>query len=127
MNKPIYLLTFLILTACQPFQDYETVDDFKPVNEALWVAEGNLKPYPFTVKYGNIACTMNAVYFFPDDTANDESQVGLALNRLAEDSLKKDNIQPTMTNTIKSNHDLSEAISIGLDICKKVKAQLASK
>lgn len=56
MNKPIYLL---LLIACQPVQDYEIFDDVKSVNQALRVVDGNVKPYPFTIKHGNMACTMN--------------------------------------------------------------------
>jgi hypothetical protein len=120
MNKPIYLI-ILLLTACQPIQDAEVfVDDDIAVNQSLWKIDGNTKPYPFTVKYGNIACTMNEVYFYPNDTANDESQVGLPINRLAEISLRRFNMKPTMANTIKPNADLSEVINIGLDVCEKM-------
>lgn len=123
MNKPIYLLVLLMLTACQPVQDHEIFDDVKSVNQALWVVEGNVKPYPFTVNYGNIACTTNEVYFFPDDTVDDESQIGLPLNKLAELSLKKNKTQPTVKKTIKPDAGLSEAIIMGLNICKKIDQQ----
>ena len=70
---------------------------------------------------------MNEVYFFPNDTVNDESQTGLPLNRLAQIKLKKDDIQPTVKNTIKTDADLSEAILMGLDICRKVNEQFNNR
>ncbi|WP_201554480.1 hypothetical protein [Psychrobacter sp. 72-O-c] len=119
MNKAIYLI-ILLLTACQPIQDNKAViDDDIEVSQSLWQTEGNVTPYPFTVDYGNIACTMNEVYFFPTDTANDESQIGLPINRLAEISLRQDKMKPAVANTIKPNADLSEVVQIGLGVCKK--------
>ncbi len=81
-------------------------------------------PYPFTAEYGEIACSMNEVYFFPSDTANDESQIRLPINRLAQISLERDNMKPNVANTLKSNADLSELIKIDLDICEKVSLKL---
>lgn len=121
MDKLICLI-LLTLTACQPIQ---IDDDLIKVSQSEWAIMGNTNPYPFTAEYGEIACSMNEVYFFPTDTANDESQIGLPLNRLADDSLKRDNIKPTVANTIKANADLSEAVQVGLDVCNKVKSQIA--
>ena len=127
MNKPIYLLIFLILTACYPAVDDEVIDDFEAISEALWTIKGYADPYPFTVKFGNIACTMNEVYFFPNDTVNDASQMALPLNKLAQMKLKTENIQPTVKNTIKTDANLSEAIRIGLNICRKSNEQFNNR
>jgi len=70
MNKPVYLI-LILLTACQPVQNID--DDFVQISKSQWTAVDNIKPYPFTVEYGEVACSMNEVYFFPNDTANDES------------------------------------------------------
>lgn len=125
MDKLLYLI-LLLLTACQPIQaDDVIIDNDIAVNEMLWAMEGNATPYPFTVEYGNIACSMNEVYFYPDNTANDESQLGQPVNRLAQLSLERDNMTPTVANTIKANADLSDVIKIGLNICKQVNLQFS--
>lgn len=124
MNKliPIILLS---LTACQPIDDtFDDTDDFIRVNEFYWSTFGNVKPYPFTTQFGDIACSMNEVSFFPDDTANDESQVGLPLNKIAEQRQNESGIKSTVKNAIKPNADLSEAIRMGLDRCEQTKARL---
>ena len=124
MHRFIYLLLLLSLTACQPVQtDDIFYDDDKSINKSLWTMEGNTTPYPFTVKYGNITCSMKKVYFYPNDTANDESQIGQPVNRLAQLSLERNNITSTVANTIKANADLSDVIKIGLNICKQVDLQ----
>ncbi len=122
MNKLVFL-TLLSLTACQPNEDtYIDTDNDIEVSEVFWAANDNVKPYPFTTEYGDIACSMNEVYFYPDDSANDESQIGLPLNKLAEVRLKEAKLKPTVANAIKPHADLSEAIRMGLDHCKKVKS-----
>ncbi len=123
MNKLVFL-TLLSLTACQPMQEID--DDFIKVSQTQWAAMNNINPFPFTVEYGEIACSSNEVYFFPNDTANDESLNGWPLNKLAETRLKEAKFKPTVANTIKPNADLSEAIRIGLDHCEKVRSQVAS-
>ena len=67
---------------------------------------------------------MNEVYFYPDSTADDESQIGFPLNKLAQQRQDAIGMKPTVSNAIKPNADLSEAIRMGLDRCKQRKAQL---
>ena len=74
--------------------------------------------------YGHITCSLNEVTYYPDDTINDESQVGLPLNKLAQHRQAESGIKATVPNAIKPNADLSEAIRMGLDRCKQTKAQL---
>lgn len=124
MNKiiPIILLS---LTACQPIDNtVNDTDDFIRVNELYWSTFGNVKPYPFTAQFGDIACSMNEVSFFPNNTANDESQIGLPLNKLAQQRQDAIGMKPTVSNAIKPNADLTEAIRMGLNRCKQRKAQL---
>ena len=125
----MYKLAFialLLLTSCKPiYSDEVIIDDAIGINKGLWVIDGNVKPYPFTTDYGYIACSMNEVYYYPDYTADDETQIGLPVNRLAQNKLKQDGLKPTVINAIKPNADLSEAIKIGLDHCKKVNRQVA--
>ena len=124
MNKliPIILLS---LTACQPIDNtVNDTDDFIRVNEFYWSTFGNVKPYPFTTQFGDIACSMNEVSFFPNNTADDESQVGLPLNKIAEQRQDESGIKSTVKNAIKPNADLSEAIRMGLDRCEQTKARL---
>lgn len=124
MNKliPIILLS---LTACQPIDNtVNDTDDFIRVNEFYWSTFGNVKPYPFTTQFGDIACSMNEVSFFPNNTADDELQVGLPLNKIAEQRQDESSIKSTVKNAIKPNADLSEAIRMGLDRCEQTKAQL---
>ena len=124
MNKLI-LIILLSLTACQPIEDHDSdIDDYIAVSDIFWSSDGNVKPYPFTAKYGHIACSFNEVDFYPNDTANDESSIGWPLNKVAQDSLKADGMKPNVENTIKPNADLSEAIRMGLDRCKQVQQQL---
>ncbi len=123
MNKLI--LITLLLTACQPIDNtVNDTDDFIRVDEFYWSTFGNVKPYPFTTQFGDIACSMNEVYFYPDDTADDEWQVGLPLNKLAQQRQDAIGMKPTVSNAIKPNADLSEAIRMGLDRCKQTKARL---
>lgn len=71
MNKliPIILLS---LTACQPSKNtIDNVDDAITVHDLYWSGYGNVEPYPFTTEYGHIACSLNEVTYYPD-----ESQVG---------------------------------------------------
>ena len=118
-------MILLSLTACQPIEnEVDYSDDFIRVASFYWSTFGNVKPYPFTTEFGDIACSMNEVSFFPDDTANDESQVGLPLNKLAQQRQNESGIKSTVKNAIKPNADLSEAIRMGLDKCKQRKAQL---
>ncbi len=123
MNKSCFLI-LLLLTACQPVQGLD--DDFIKVSSSQWVSMNTHAPYPFTAESGEIACSMNEVYFYPDDTANDESQIGWPLNDSAKASLEQDGLTPTVTNVIKPDADLAEAVQIGLDHCKKVESQVAS-
>lgn len=124
MNKLI-LMILLSLTACQPIDNtMNDTDDFIRVNEFYWSTFGNVKPYPFTTQFGDIACSMNEVSFFPKNTADDESQVGLPLNKIAEQRQDESGIKSTVKNAIKPNADLSEAIRMGLDRCKQTKARL---
>lgn len=124
MNKLI-LMILLSLTACQPINptvDY--VDDAIRVTAFYWSSYGNVKPYPFTTEYGYIGCSMNEVTFFPNDTVNDDSQVGLPLNKLAQYRQNKIGMEPTVPDAIKPNADLSESIRMGLDRCKRVQKRL---
>ena len=124
MNKliPIILLS---LTACRPIDNtVNDTDDFIRVNEFYWSTFGNVKPYPFTTQFGDIACSMNEVSFFPNNTADDELQVGLPLNKIAEQKQNESGIKSTVKNAIKPNADLSEAIRMGLDRCEQTKARL---
>ena len=124
MNKLIFMI-LLSLTACQPIADYNTdTDDDIAVVDIFWSSYGNVKPYPFTTKSGHIACSFNEVYFYLDDTANDESSIGWPLNKVAQDSLKSSGMKPNVENAIKPNADLSEAIRMGLDRCKQVQQRL---
>ena len=124
MNKLI-LMTLISLTACQPIDNtVNDTDDFIRVNEFYWSTFGNVKPYPFTTEFGDIACSMNEVSFFPNNTADDESQVGLPLNKLAQQRQDEIGMKPTVSNAIKPNADLSEAIKMGLDRCKQTKVRL---
>lgn len=124
MNKliPIILLS---LTACQPSKNtVDNIDDAITVHDLYWSGYGNVEPYPFTTEYGHIACSLNEVTYYPDDTINDESQVGLPLNKLAQQRQDENGITTTVPNAIKPNADLSEAIRMGLDRCKQVQQQL---
>ena len=120
-------MILLSLTACQPIDrkvNDTVTDDVISVHDFYWSAYENVKPYPFTTKYGYIACSMNEVTFFPDDTIDDESQVGLPLNKLAQRRQNESNMKPTVKNAIKPDADLSEAIRMGLDRCKQTEARL---
>ena len=118
-------MLLLLLTACQPVEkEIDDTDELIRVHEFYWSTYGNIKPYPFTTESGEIACSMNEVSFFPDNTANDESQVGLPLNKIAEQRQNESGIKSTVKNAIKPNADLSEAIRMGLDRCKQREAQL---
>ena len=118
-------MLLLLLTACQPIDNkFENIDDFIRVNEFYWSTYGNVKPYPFTTKDGHIACSMNEVEFYPNNTADDESQIGWPLNKLAQQRQAEIGMKPTVSNAIKPNADLSEAIRMGLDRCKQTKARL---
>ena len=119
--KNIILLLPLLLIACQPV----FVDDTVSINKADWLAMNSDKPYPFTTDSGHIACSMNEVYYFPNDTVNDESNNGLPLNKLAQIRSQQEKITPNVENAIIPNADLSEAIRIGLDHCQKVQKQSA--
>ena len=124
MNKLIPMI-LLSLTACQPIDDtVSDTDDVIEVNDIYWSSYGNVEPYPFTTKYGHIACSLNEVTYYPDDTINDESQVGLPLNKLAQKRQDEIGMKPTVSNAIKPNADLSEVIRMGLDRCKQTKARL---
>lgn len=114
--KNIILLFPLLLIACQPV----VLDDTVSINKADWLAMNSDKPYPFTTDSGNIACSMNEVYYFPNDTINNELSNGLPLNKLAQARSKQAEITPNVENAIIPNADLSEAIRIGLDHCQKV-------
>ena len=118
-------MTLLSLTACQPIDNtVNDTDDVIMVTDFYWSTYGNVKPYPFTTKSGYIACSLDEVYFYPDDTADDESQIGFPLNKLAQQRQAAIGMKPTVSNAIKPNADLSEAIRMGLDRCKQRKAQL---
>jgi hypothetical protein len=124
MNKLIPMI-LLSLTACQPIDDtVSDTDDVIEVNDIYWSSYGNVEPYPFTTQYGHIACSLDEVTYYPNDTINDESQVGLPLNKLAQQRQDDSNIEPTVKNAIKPNADLSEAIRMGLDRCKQVQQRL---
>ena len=79
------VMALLALTACQDSTNRSTemLDDFRQVKELQWNGD---KPYPFTTD-GHIACSMGEVYFYPDDTANDESQTATPLNPTAKYAL----------------------------------------
>lgn len=65
-------MTLLSLTACPPIEnEVDYTDDFIRVNEFYWSTFGNVKPYPFTTEFGDIACSINEVSFFPNNTADD--------------------------------------------------------
>ena len=113
------MLLPLLLIACQPV----LLDDTVSINKADWLSMNNDKPYPFTTDNGYIGCSMNEVYYFPNDTVNDESNNGLPLNKLAQIRLQREKITPNVENAIIPNADLSEAIRIGLDHCQKVQNQ----
>lgn len=117
----------MLFTACQPI-DYTVndtgTDDVIRVTNFYWSTDGNVKPYLFTTKHGHIACSMNEVTFFTDDTINDESQMGLPLNKLAQLRQAESDIKVTVSNAIKVNADLSEAIRRGLDRCKETSLRL---
>lgn len=124
MNKLIPMI-LLSLTACQPIDDtVSDTDDVIEVNDIYWSSYGNVEPYPFTTQYGHIACSLDEVTYYPDDTINDESLVGLPLNKLAQKRQDDSNVEPTVKNVIKPNADLSEAIRMGLERCKQVKQRL---
>lgn len=123
--KKLALIFFISLTACQPFDDIASdTDDDIEVSEVYWSSYGNVKPYPFTTSYGNIACSLNEVSFYPDDTANDESAIGFPLNKLAQIRQKASGVTANVENTIKRDADLSEAIRMGLDRCKQTDERL---
>ena len=102
--KKLALIFFISLTACQPFDDIASdTDDDIEVSEVYWSSYGNVKPYPFTTSYGNIACSLNEVSFYPDDTANDESTIGFPLNKLAQIRQKASGVTANVENTITSS------------------------
>ncbi|WP_298970611.1 hypothetical protein [uncultured Psychrobacter sp.] len=121
--KSLIFLVLLSLTACQ---SVNVDDDTIEVSKADWSAMGNSTPYPFTTDSGHIACSMNEVYYFPDDTVNDESNNGLPLNKLAQTRSQQSGIAPNVQNAIIPDAELSEAIRMGLDHCEKVKEQVAA-
>ena len=83
--KKLISMILLSLTACQPSDNIvDNFDDVITVHDLYWSTYDNVKPYPFTTEYGHIACSLNEVTYYPDDTINDESQVGLPLNKLAQ-------------------------------------------
>ncbi|KAA0912815.1 hypothetical protein [Psychrobacter sp. ANT_WB68] len=123
--KKLAFIFLISLTACRPFDDIDSdTDDYIGVSEVHWSSYGNVKPYPFTTSYGNIACSLNEVSFYPDDTANDELTIGFPLNKLAQIRQKTSGVTANVKNTIKRDADLSEAIRMGLDRCKQTEERL---
>ncbi|WP_227430392.1 hypothetical protein [Psychrobacter sp. I-STPA6b] len=109
--RKLSIALLLTLSGCQQ----TPVDDFVKVSQASWTAN---TPYPFTTD-GEITCVRDAVYFYPDDTANDESQVGQPLNDEAVELNKKAGLTATVPNSIKGS--LSDAdIQILLGMCPNI-------
>ncbi|WP_259365211.1 hypothetical protein [Psychrobacter sp. GP33] len=124
--KLIMSLSTVAIVACTPAlkeQEDSYGAGFITVNETLWAVD-HTKPYPFTVAYGEIVCGLPhrglgpQVYFMPENFT-DESYIGTPLNQAAADSLERDGDRPNVPYSIKKGADLSEAIQIGLKVCKE--------
>ena len=89
--------------------------DTLPIDEKSWNSLG-YQNYPFLTN-GDLACTSDEIYFYPENSFN-ENAVGTPLNRKAEYSIKQHGWQVNVPYKIKQGADLTQAIKIGLDICK---------
>lgn len=114
MQKSI-LIVFLLLTAC--VQDYEIKPEHKMVTRNDWEASHN-KPYPFLVEKGAIACVLGRVYFYPDDSIDDEAAIGYAVNKAAKDADKKANIFRDISVVSVDNASVDEVVEDGIKLCK---------
>lgn len=134
LNTIVYIalgLSLFGLVSCMPIAEDDDMSygsGYVIVTETFWGFE-NLKPYPFTVEYGEIVCGQphagigRQVFFLPENLT-DESYIGTPLNKAASNSLKQDGDIPNVPYTIKLGADLSEAIQIGLRVCDKQKEYL---
>ena len=124
MKKGIFISLFLLLSACQRVEPpepnitinnnkFEVNGDTIVVDEVRW-KWAKLGDYPFTVG-GDLACSNDSVEFYPNELH--EQDIGLPLNKIAQDDFKKSNLTPNVINSIKPNADLSQAIRLGLMIC----------
>lgn len=71
--------------------------------------------YPFSTE-GDLACTSNAVFFYPEQSFT-ETSIGTPLNQEAVNFLNDQHWQATVPNRVKPGADLRKAISLGLSIC----------
>ena len=126
MKKGIFISLFLLLSACtrvEPPPKEPTIKinsiEFKVNGDTILIDEirwkwAKLGDYPFTTG-GDLACSNNSVEFYPDSFH--EQDIGLPLNKVAQERFKQANLTPNVANVIKTNTDLSQAVKLGLIIC----------
>lgn len=91
--------------------DLEVNGDTVQVNNFVWSKMG-LKNYPFTT-HGDIACSGNAIYFFPDDTL-DKDIAGVPLNQTAKNIIVANGWEKEVPyNKLIASSNLKEAIDLG--------------
>ncbi|MBA6243788.1 hypothetical protein H4J37_03690 [Psychrobacter sp. Urea-trap-16] len=125
MSRRLISIAALSLAACTPAQDERDkfVSGGVAVHEAFWAVDHDT-PYPFTTD-GEISCVYYPdfgieVYFQPFGYIEDSS-IGTPLNKAAAESLKKDGMIPNVPYSIKEGADLSEAVAVGLKVCREIK------
>lgn len=131
MFKKCLFLIFLvsIVLGCTPVNEKPTSNtsskfdtaldingDTLPINKQNWQRLTNSTDYPFLTD-GDIACTSNAVFFYPNDSFN-ETSIGTPLNEEAANFLADQHWQANVPNKIKPGTDLNRAVSLGLAICE---------
>ena len=124
MKELILIGIVLALSACTAFEPPEPTikinnSEFKVNGETILIDEirwkwAKLGDYPFTTG-GDLACSNNSVEFYPDSFH--EQDIGLPLNKVAQERFKQANLTPNVANAIKPNADLSQAVKLGLMIC----------
>lgn len=131
MFKKFPLSVFLLSTilGCTPVNEKPTGNtnsefdtaldingDTLPINKQNWQRLTNSTDYPFLTD-GDLACTSNAVFFYPNDSFN-ETSIGTPLNQEAANFLADQHWQTNVPNKVKPGSNLSRAISLGLAICE---------
>lgn len=114
----------LSVVACTSTQDesHKFVSGHTVVHEVFWATDHET-PYPFTTS-GEISCVYypdfgTEVYFEPAGYSKD-SIIGTPLNNAATEALKRDSMTSNVPYGIKEGADLSEAVEIGLGLCKDI-------
>lgn len=124
MKNGVFISLILLLSACQRVEQLPPTITFNnskfevngttvTVNPIDWKLTG-MGDYPF-ITSGDLACSNNSVEFYPNELH--ETDIGLPLNKIAQDNFKQANLTPNVANVIKPQADLSQVVKLGLMIC----------